>query len=258
VDDPSGKQTERQAEERITDPLSNGEIEVSPALGSHDTGGADRPHGGGNDGLCPPRNFLFRLSVNEWLTFGIAALSLFISYLTYRNAADTSDIKSAIGNLSELAVQTKRQADATNGQLAEMSYEQRPWLQVVPQIKGPLTNDEGRLVVDIGLAIKNSGRTPAVSVMGKAELKAREGQWAKIIGALSTAKGVDVLKSICRGTPNDIWKYSSEGVGADIIFPGSDDIIVVEARTDGVADKELPSKGAIWGFDTKGRDRSFR
>ena len=37
--------------------------------------------------------------------------------LTYRNAADTSDIQHAIGNLSELATQTKRQADNTHEQL---------------------------------------------------------------------------------------------------------------------------------------------
>jgi hypothetical protein len=37
--------------------------------------------------------------------------------LTYRNAADTSDIQQAIGNLSELATQTKRQADNTHEQL---------------------------------------------------------------------------------------------------------------------------------------------
>jgi hypothetical protein len=37
--------------------------------------------------------------------------------MTYRVAADTSDIKTAIGNLSDLATQTKRQADATHDQL---------------------------------------------------------------------------------------------------------------------------------------------
>ena len=43
--------------------------------------------------------------------------SLVVSYMTYRNAADTSDIKTAIGNLSDLASQTKRQADAMHDQL---------------------------------------------------------------------------------------------------------------------------------------------
>ena len=65
----------------------------------------------------PPRSFLRRLTTNEWLTFLVAVGSLVVSFLTYRNAADTSDIQHAIGNLSELATQTKRQADATHEQL---------------------------------------------------------------------------------------------------------------------------------------------
>jgi hypothetical protein len=66
-----------------------------------------------------------RLTVSERLTLLVGAGSLCIGigslgvfYLTYLNAADTSDIKTAIGNLSDLATQTKRQADATHDQLA--------------------------------------------------------------------------------------------------------------------------------------------
>jgi hypothetical protein len=59
-----------------------------------------------------------RPSISDLLTLLIAVGSLAISWLTYRNAADTTDIKAAIGNLSDLATQTKRQADATHDQLA--------------------------------------------------------------------------------------------------------------------------------------------
>jgi hypothetical protein len=66
-----------------------------------------------------------RLTVNERLTFLVGAGSmivgvgsLIVSFLTYRNAADTTELKAAIGNLSDLATQTKRQADGTHEQLA--------------------------------------------------------------------------------------------------------------------------------------------
>jgi hypothetical protein len=77
------------------------------ALGSAETGAVRR-----------------NLTTNERLTLlvGVGSIlvgvgSLVVSFLTYRNAADTSDLKNAIGNLSELATQTKRQADATHDQL---------------------------------------------------------------------------------------------------------------------------------------------
>jgi hypothetical protein len=78
---------------------------------------SDRPDGGEEASGGPPRSFLRRLTTNEWLTFLVAVGSLVVSFLTYRNAADTSDIQHAIGNLSELATQTKRQADNTHEQL---------------------------------------------------------------------------------------------------------------------------------------------
>ena len=43
---------------------------------------------------------------------------LLVAIAAYRIAGDTSDIKSAISNLSDLAIQTKRQADAMSDQLA--------------------------------------------------------------------------------------------------------------------------------------------
>ncbi len=61
-----------------------------------------------------------RLSVNEWLTFLVGVGSLVVSVFTYLNAADTRDIKGAVSKLAVLAEQTKRQADAQNGQLGVM------------------------------------------------------------------------------------------------------------------------------------------
>jgi hypothetical protein len=64
-----------------------------------------------------PKRILSRLTANEWLTLLVGAGSLVVSYMTYRNAADTSEIQTAISNLSDLATQTKRQADAMQDQL---------------------------------------------------------------------------------------------------------------------------------------------
>src|ERR1700733_4813484 len=62
----------------------------------------------------------FRLTLNEWLTLLVGLGSLVVGYLGYLNALDTTDIKKAVGNLSTLATQTKRQADITQDQLDEI------------------------------------------------------------------------------------------------------------------------------------------
>lgn len=122
MNEPTGNQTDKQTGERITGPLSLGKIENGPTLGSHEAGSADSANNGGDDNRNPSRNFLSRLTANEWLTFLVAIGSLAVSILTWRTVADTSDIKSAIGNLADLATQTKRQADATHEQ-AEAAVE---------------------------------------------------------------------------------------------------------------------------------------
>ena len=83
------------------------------------------------------RNLLRRITVNEWLTFLVGVGSLVISYLTYQNAADTSDLKAAVSNLTNLASEARRQADAMQiqakvmqEQLDQMAAAQRPWLMV--------------------------------------------------------------------------------------------------------------------------------
>jgi hypothetical protein len=118
VADEPNSQTHQTAPTPVTQPLPDGKVEVHSALSGHQTGGTDGAHERGDNGERPPRNFLRRLTTNEWLTFFVGFSSLVVSFMTYRNAADTSDIKTAIGNLSELATQTKRQADAMQEQLA--------------------------------------------------------------------------------------------------------------------------------------------
>jgi hypothetical protein len=80
------------------------------------------------------RSRLFRLirklSINEWLTLlvGVGTLllsigSLAVAYWTYRVSADSTDIKSAIGRLSDLATQTKRQADHSGSEIGILKSE---------------------------------------------------------------------------------------------------------------------------------------
>jgi hypothetical protein len=68
-----------------------------------------------------------RLDINERLTAVLAAGalltgvgSLTVSFLAWRTAADTTDIKAAISNLSTLATETKRQANGIHDQLGAM------------------------------------------------------------------------------------------------------------------------------------------
>jgi hypothetical protein len=233
VDEPGGEQTGQTAKDAIANPLPEGQVKAPPALGAHEAPGAERANERRDGDQRPSRNFLRRLTVNEGLTLLVAIASLAVSILTLRVVADSSDIKSAIGNLSELAAQTKRQADATNGQLTEMRDEQRPWLQVIPKIDGPLTNKDGRLTVEVGLGIKNSGRTPAVAVKGRAEL-----QSTKAIYPISDSVGI--IKALCKSSPSLAWKFITEDGGYDIVFPENSDVVDVEAANIGVYDKKMP------------------
>jgi hypothetical protein len=73
----------------------------------------------------PPVRRYSGLTIAEWLTAGvglgsalIGAGSLAVAWLTFETGKDTRDLKRAIGSLTDLAAQTKRQADNTSGQLA--------------------------------------------------------------------------------------------------------------------------------------------
>ena len=250
-DEPRGAQTEANTDDSTAKSLRPGEPESASELGVHEPGAAQSGNTNRDSDQNPSKSFRSRLTANEWLTLLIGLGSLAVSALTWRTISDTSDIKTAIRNLSDLAAQTERQANAANGQIEEMRDEQRPWLQVNPQIRGPLVNDEGRISINIGLGIRNSGRTPAVAVMGKAELKPRRSPYEMAMEGLSTSVGAELIKLICKNDingANPVWKYIGSDDSPDIIFPGSDDIIEVIAGDDHVDPKyggyDLGSK---WG-----------
>lgn len=123
MDEPSGDQTHRNTEDSKANALPPAQPDAL-ALSADEMDGSNGTQDGRQKSSGSSRGLLSRLTSNEWLTLlvGVGSVlvgvgSLVVSYLTYRNAADTSDIKTAIGNLSELATQTKRQADAMQDQL---------------------------------------------------------------------------------------------------------------------------------------------
>jgi hypothetical protein len=223
VDNPSGKRTEKQAEESVTDPPPLGKADNPAALGSHEINQTNGSNEGSDSNERPPRYFFPRATINEFLAFVLSAASLAVSYLTYRVVADTSDIKSAIHNLSELATQAQRQADATRGQLDEMRDEQRPWVRVIPQIKGALNNNDGALTLVIELSAKNLGRTPAISVIGKAGIEI----WSNMFKVTPNSEAKII--SLCDEKIDSFWFAFAGEPGNDVIFPDSDGIIYVDA-----------------------------
>lgn len=81
--------------------------------------------------------FPWRLTVNEALTLLVALGSLAVSYLTLRNAEDTSDLKAAVAGLTQLVAEAhdqtiavQAQARAAQEQLRAMTMAQRAWLLV--------------------------------------------------------------------------------------------------------------------------------
>ena len=109
-------------------------------------------------GESDARKFLFRLTVNEAITVLMTVASLVISYLTYRNAADTSQMRDAVNRLSQLAQDTKREADAA----VESG---RPYILVtnVQNIKSLRDWQHKEGILGLSLTIANYGHAPAIT-----------------------------------------------------------------------------------------------
>jgi hypothetical protein len=146
----------------INDPVTPPKTEVSPPKRANPAGSAHGSQNGRHQSEPSPRGFLRRLTINEWLTFLVGVGSLFVSYLTYKNAADTSDLKGAVQNLTNLAVDTTRQADASQEQLKVLKDNQRPWLGLahIEALRGIIPSTDHYIPVDY----RNFGRTPASHV----------------------------------------------------------------------------------------------
>jgi hypothetical protein len=109
-----------------TGPL--GQSEIPSVRRSDQQSATNGTANGRSDREDSPRSFLGRLTVSEWLTFLVGVGSLVVSFLTYKNATDTSDLKAAVGNLTSLATESRRQADAMQSQASQMTVTQRAFI----------------------------------------------------------------------------------------------------------------------------------
>lgn len=92
------------------------QAEQPPIQGADTPGRSHGAKNGRQDSQSGARGFLSRLTVNEWLTFLVGVGSLAVSYLTYKNASDTSDLKDAVAGLTKLVAEAQRQAGAMQSQ----------------------------------------------------------------------------------------------------------------------------------------------
>lgn len=181
-------------------------------------GTADGRHNGKED----TRRFPSRLTFNEWLTFLIGVGSLVVSCLTYKNAADTSDLKSAVVNLTSLAGDARRQADAMQaeakamqGQLVQMETAQRAWLLVDDLSVGNIEQFPAGagIVAFAKYRITNLGHSPATGIF---------------INTALVFKGLDQfdadsIRRICMARPSEDERTLAEYSG--IILPGRTQVI---------------------------------
>ncbi|HEY4941092.1 MAG TPA: hypothetical protein VII56_06660 [Rhizomicrobium sp.] len=163
-DDKTGKQDQSPAIDEKSNPGAAIQAEVGSAQGVNPKGASDSSGPTGQDNKQPTANLLHRLTINECLTLFVALGSLAVAVLTFVNSLDTSDIKGAVSNLSTLATQASRQADAVQGQLTEMRAEQRPWLAVKVTMTQDLQIEDKYLRSGVAITIKNVGHTPAFAV----------------------------------------------------------------------------------------------
>jgi hypothetical protein len=96
------------------------QIELPAVETANAQGGSQGTNGAGGEDEKPSKNFLFRLSLSEWLTFLVGAGTLAVAVLGYINALDTTDIKHAVSDISALATQTKREADQLHDQFGQI------------------------------------------------------------------------------------------------------------------------------------------
>lgn len=133
-ENPSGGE-EHKCKETAPDSTAPVNVQGFPAEGTSSQSQTDSADEGSQKDRKGSRSFLHLLSLSEWLTFWVGSgslcvgiASLVVSCLTYQNAADTSDLKAAVANLTNMAADTHRQADTAQGQLAEMQADERAWI----------------------------------------------------------------------------------------------------------------------------------
>lgn len=176
------------------------QAERFPVNGSHRQDVANGSENGRQDRKGDPRRFLSRRAVGEWLTALIGLGSLAVSFLTYKNAADTSDLKNAVANLTTLASEARRQADAMRdqakamqGQLDQMTAAQRPWMLARDlTVEGvDVLPDDAIIMFSTGYKVTNFGQSPATDVF------INTGLFIEGVDAID----VDAIRKLCKSRP---------------------------------------------------------
>lgn len=90
---------EKESNSAKINPISKAETKNPSIDSTHKENGANSTNNGGQPSIKSAHSLLGYLTINEWLTFLIAVGSLVVSYMTYRTANETSDIKAAVTNL---------------------------------------------------------------------------------------------------------------------------------------------------------------
>lgn len=192
-DDPQPKGGDAQPQQAEGNPLPLSDPRsASPGAGEEQD--AKAGEGDPKTGKGPLRRLLERINLNETVATVIAVSSLVVAIRGCQISDDNSDIKAAIGNLSALATQTKRQADASSQQVAVLSAQleasrrqagsaavlasaageqvdamrsqNRPWIAIEEgNVAHPgLTEDGSRGYISLSLKVTASGARPALGV----------------------------------------------------------------------------------------------
>jgi hypothetical protein len=129
------------------------------------------------------RRLAREMNLNEAITLFVSGVglvvaigSLVVAYFTYRVTADTTEIKSAIKNLSSLATQTKRSADAQQGQLGLLGQQ----VQQVKAQTGAISEQTNAIKASSAAAVKSAA----------AEIKTAE---AEVASAQAEKKSADII-----------------------------------------------------------------
>jgi hypothetical protein len=156
------------------------------------------------------------MSLSEWLTFGVGAASLLVSIATIVITISNQDTAKAVARLSDLAEQTKRQAD---GQAAQIKELKRQSDEVALQTKAISEQTE---------AIKSSAAAAVAS--SNAEILSSTAQIKASGVAISSRTPQGVLRGIeiegLDGVPNENGivsikvKYWFQNIGGSTLWPG--------------------------------------
>lgn len=110
------------------DPIAPAQTPASPTQGAESPTRSPGLAKAGNRRWKKLWRFFKRLNISAWANVLVGVGSLVVSCFTYKVSADTSDLKQAVGKLTALASESRRQADAAQGQFTLAQKSNRPFV----------------------------------------------------------------------------------------------------------------------------------